>query len=85
MFAHGVQTCILIDREHVARIPTWIMPKHVFMTHRKPFLMHDFHSMPRVVIQQVSLKSYGGCNSTCDRMMVVSRIDELSAPLDLGH
>ena len=52
---------------------------------RSPFFMHDFHSMPRVGIQQVPLKSYRRWDSTCDRMMAIGRIDEPLAPLDSQH
>ena len=47
--------------------------------------MHGFHSMPRLVIQQVSLKAYRRWDSTCHSMMTVARIDKTSAPLDLEH
>ena len=69
----------------MARVPTWDLPKHGRMTHRNPILMHSFHSMPRLGIQQVSLKAYRRWDSTCDRMMVIDRINELSTPLDLGR
>ena len=45
----------------------------------------NFHFMPRVGIQQVSLKACRRWVSTCDRMMVVARIDEPSDPLDSKH
>ena len=51
IFAHGGQIRILLNRECVASIPTWNLPKHACATHWKPFLMHSFHSMPRVRIQ----------------------------------
>ena len=55
------------------------------MTHRKPILMHDLHSMARVVIQQVSLKACRRWDSTCHRIMIVARIDKPSTSLDSGH
>ena len=85
IFAHGGQICILLDCECVARVTTCNIPKHAYMTHLKPFLMHGFHSMPWVGIQQVSLKACRRWDSTCHRIMTVARIDELSAPLDSGH
>ena len=85
IFAHGDQIHIFLDREGVANIPTLHMPKHSCMTHRKLFLMHGFHSIPRVGIQQVSLKSCRRWDSMCNKMMVVAQIDEPSNPLDLGH
>ena len=88
MFAHGGQLCIFLiflNREHVASVPTWTLPKHACMTHRNLVLMHSFHSMPRLGIQQVSLKACRRWDSTCDRMMFVARIDELSNLLDLRH
>ena len=45
IFAHRGQLCKFFDCEHVARIPTWNLPKHVCMTHWKRFLMHGFHSV----------------------------------------
>ena len=66
----------------MASVPTWKIPKNVFMTHQKPVLMHGFHSMPRVAIQQVSLKACRRWDSMCHRIMTVARIDEPSAPLD---
>ena len=83
-FSDGGQLHILLDREHVASIPTWNQHKHACMTHRNPFLMHGFHSMPRVGIQQVSLKARRRWDSRCRRMMIIARIDEPSTPLDLG-
>ena len=59
--------------------------RNTCMTHQNPFLMHSFHSMPRVAIQQVSLKARRRRDSTRDRMMVVSRIDEPLALLDSRH
>ena len=47
--------------------------------------MHIFHSMPRLGIQQVSLKAYRRWDSTCHIMMIIARIDEPLALLDLGH
>ena len=41
--------------------------------------------MPRVVIQQVSLKAYRRWASTCHRMMTIAQIDEPLTLLDLGH
>ena len=61
------------------------MPKHTCMTHWKPILMHGFHSMSRVGIQQVSPKSCRRWDSMCDRMMVIVRINEPSNPLDSWH
>ena len=60
-------------------------PKHTCMTHWKPFLMHGFHSMSWVGIQQVSLKACRRWHSTCDRMMVIARINKPSTPLDSRH
>ena len=85
IFAHRDQLCKFIDCEHVASVSTWNLPKHAYATHRKPFLMHGFHSMPRVGIQQVSLKACRRWDSTCHRMMIISWIDELLGPLDSGH
>ena len=61
------------------------MPKNTYMTHRKPVLMHGFHSMPQVGIQQVSLKAYRRWASTCHRMMTIAQINELLDLFDLGH
>ena len=33
IFAHGGQLHILLDREHVASVPTWRLPKNACMTH----------------------------------------------------
>ena len=85
IFSHRDQLGKFIDRECVARVPTWNLPKHAFLTHRNPILMHSFHSMPRVGIQQVSLKPCMRWDSMYDRMMDLSRIDEPSAPFDSGH
>ena len=74
-----------LDRECVPSVPTWNLPKHTFMTHQNLILIHGFHSMPWVGIQQVSVKAYRRWDSMCDRMMVVARIDELSALLDSRH
>ena len=82
---HRGHLCKFLDREHVASIPTWNLPKHIFMTYLNPVLMHDFHSMPRVGIQHVSLKAYRRWDSTCHRMMVLSWINELSNSLDSWH
>ena len=82
IFAHRGQLCIFLDHECVASIPTWNLPKHICMTHQNTFLMHGFHSMPRLGIQQVSLKACRRWDSTCHRMMTVAQIDEPSAPLD---
>ena len=84
-FSHRGQIFKFIDQELMASIPTWKWLKITCMTHQNPFLMHDFHSMPRVGIQQVSLKSCSKWDSTCHRIMTVAWIDELSALLDLGH
>ena len=85
IFAHRGQLCKFLKHEHVASVLTWNLPKHTCMTHYNAILMHSFHSMPRVGIQQVSLKSYRRWDSTCDRMMVISRIDEPLDSLDSGH
>ena len=77
--------CKFLDHECVAIVPTWNLPKHACTTHRKAFLMHNFHSMPWVGIQRVSLKVWRRWDSTCHRIMNVSWIDEPSAPLDSGH
>ena len=61
------------------------MPKHACTTHRNPFLMHGFQSMPRLGIQRVSLKACRRWDSTLHRLMNVAQIDELSAPLDSVH
>ena len=45
-FAHGGQLCIFLDREHVASVATWNMPKNAFMAYWNLVLMHGFHSMP---------------------------------------
>ena len=82
---HMHRLCKFLDHEHVASVPTWNLPKHAWTTHRNPFLMHSFLCMPRLWIQQVSLKAYRRWDSTCDRMMVISRIDEPSALLDSRH
>ena len=47
--------------------------------------MHGFHYMPRVGIQQVSLEACRRWDSMCHRLMTISWINELLAPLDLGH
>ena len=47
--------------------------------------MHSFHSMPRLVIQQVPLKACRRWDSTFHRLMTIARIDEPLAPLDSGH
>ena len=83
--AHRGRICKLLDCEHVSRIPTCNLPKHACMNHHKSFLMHGFHSMPRLGIQQVSLKSCRRWDSTCDGVMVFSLIDELFNSVDLGH
>ena len=80
--SHRVQICKFLGRECVASIPTWILPKHAFMTHWKPFLMHGFHSMPQLGIQRVSLKAW---DSTFHRLMTVAWIDEPLAILDSVH
>ena len=58
MFTHGVQLRILLDRERLDSVPTQNMPRQTCITHRNPVLMHDWNYMPRVGIQQVSLKAY---------------------------
>ena len=83
--AHMGRLCKFLDREHMDSIPTCIMPNHSCMTHRNPVLMHSFHSMPQVGIQQVSLKVCRRWDSTCDKMMVAAWIDKLLTPLDSGH
>ena len=85
IFAHGGQLRIFLDRECVASAPIWNMPKHACMTYRMVVLMHGFHSMLQVGIQQVSLKTYRRWDSTCDKMMFVSWTDKPSTPLDSGH
>ena len=85
IFAHGGQLHILLDRECVARFPTWNMPKNTFMTPQNPILMQNYLSMPRVGIQQVSLKACRRWDSTCHRLMTIARINEPSALLDSGH
>ena len=69
----------------MASDPTWNLPKHACMTHQNLIFMHSFHSMPRVWIQQVSLKACNRWASMCHIMMIVARIDEPSTPMDLGH
>ena len=69
----------------MARVPTWNLPKHAFLTHRNPILMHSFHSMPRVAIQQVSLKACRRWDSMCHRIIIIAQIDEPLYPLDLEH
>ena len=61
-----------LNREHVASISTWNLPKNSCMTHWNPFLMHDFHSMPRLGIQRVSLKAYGRWDSMFYRLMTIA-------------
>ena len=85
IFAHREQICKFLNHEHVASIPTWNLPKHTCTTHWNPFLMHGFHSMPRLGIQWVSLKACGRWDSMFHRLMTIARIDELSAPLDSVH
>ena len=75
----------LLDHEHVASVPTWNLPKHACMTYWNPFLRHGFHSMPRLGIQQVSLKACRRWDSMFHRLMTISWIDEPSAPLDSVH
>ena len=79
------QLRILLDREHVASVPTWTLPKHACMTHQNLFLMHGFHSMPRLGIQQVSQKPCRRWDSMCHKIMAVAQIDESLNPFDLGH
>ena len=73
IFAHGGQISILLDCEGVASVPTQHMPKNTCMTHRKPFFMHDFHSMPRVGAPTFKVLSFGNsavfveaCKRSCD-------------------
>ena len=77
--------CKFLDREHVASVPTWNLPKHACMTHQNPVLMQSFHSMHRVGVQEVSMKAYRRWASTCHKMMIVAWINKPSIPLDLGH
>ena len=60
-------------------------PKHACTTHRNPILMHGFHSMPWLGIQQVSLKSCRRWDSTFHRLMTIAQIDEPSALFDSVH
>ena len=85
IFAHGGQLRILLDRECVASVPTWNMPKISCTTYQKPILMDIFHSMPRVGIQQVSLKACRRWDSTFHRMMTVTQIDGILDLLDSRH
>ena len=85
MFAHMGQICKFLYLEHVASVPTWNLPKNTCMNHWNPIFMHGFHSMPRVGIQQVSLKACRRWDLTCHRIMTIDRIAEPSVPLDLGH
>ena len=82
IFAHRGRLCIFLDRECVASVPTWKLPKKICVTHRKPFLMHGFHSMSCVGIQQVSLKARRRLDSRCHKVMDIARIDKPSTPLD---
>ena len=75
IFAHKGQLHILLDREHVARVTTWYMPKNDCMTYQNPILMHNFHSIPWVGIQQMSLKACRMWESVCHRMMCVPQIE----------
>ena len=77
--------CKFLDRECVVSVPTWNLPNHACMTHQNSVLMHSFHSMHQVGIQQVSLKAYRRWDSTCHRIMNVAQIDKPLAPLDSGH
>ena len=85
IFAHGGQLLNFLNHECVVSVPTWNMPKHACMTHQNLVLMHGFHSMSRLGIQEVSLKACGRWDSMCHRMMTVAWIDELMDPLVLGH
>ena len=85
IFSHMGKLCKLLDRECVVSVPTWNLPKHACMSHHNPILMHGFHSMPRVGIQQVSLKACRRWDSACHRMMTMDPINEPSTPLDSGH
>ena len=76
ILAHRGQICKFLDGQLVASVPTWKLPKHTFMTHKNLVLMHGFHSMAQVGIQQLSLKAYRRWDSTCHRIMVMDRIDE---------
>ena len=85
IYAHRGWIWKLLNRECVASIPTWNLPKHTWMNHQNLVLMHDFHSMAWVGIQQVSLKSCMRWDSTCHRMMSIAQIYEPSTPLDSGN
>ena len=85
IFAHRGQICKFLNHERVPSITTWNLPKCTCMTHQNPILMHGFHSMPRVGIEQVSVKAGRRWDSMYDRMMVVTRIDEPSNLLNSWH
>ena len=74
ILAHRGQIWKFLDHEHVARITKWNLPKISCMTHRNPFLMHGWNFMPRVGIQEVSLKVCRSWDSTCIRMMSMAHI-----------
>ena len=54
------------------------------MNHRNHILMHGFHYLPQVGIQQVFVKSCRKWDSKFHRMMTMDQINEPSNPLDLG-
>ena len=85
IFAHRGQLWKFLDCEHVASIPTWNLPKHACTNHQNPFLMHGFHSMPWLGIQQVSLKACRRWDSMFHRLMNIARINKPSASLDSVH
>ena len=85
IFAHWGHLCKFFNCEHVARNTTYKIPKNSYMSHLNPVLMHSFHSMPQVGIQQVSLKVCRRWDSMCHRIMTIARIEKPSAPLDFGH
>ena len=66
-------------------INTWNLPKHYWMTHHNPFFMDGLNSMPKVGIQEVSLKACKRQDSMCHRIMVMAQVEKMSTPLDLGH
>ena len=81
IFAHRGRLCKFLDRELVASVPTWNLPKQAYMTHQNLVLMHVFHSMPQVGIQHVSLKACSRWDSTCDKIMAIARFDKTSNSL----
>ena len=40
--AHMGRLCKFLDREHVASIPTWNLPKHTYMAYLNPILILQF-------------------------------------------